>query len=91
MATKLRKIGQLQSIREGFFWRIIRTIRTNPDHMFIHAGTHDLPSKKGSAEISREIVELALKLKSDTFHVSVLYLTTQNDKYRKKTLKVKQH
>ena len=42
------------------------TIRTNPDHIVIHVSTNDLPSKKESAEISSAIVNLALKLKSDT-------------------------
>ena len=53
--------------------------------------------KKESAEISSAIVELALKLKSNTFsfsfqcQISVSNLTTRNDQYRKKTLEVNQH
>ena len=67
------------------------TIGNNPDHIVIHVGTNDLSSKKESAEISSAIVELALKLKSDTCQVSVSHLTTQNDQYRKKALEVNQH
>ena len=47
--------------------------------------------KKESAEISSAIVDLALKLKSDTCQVSVSNLTTRNDQYRKKALEVNQH
>ena len=57
----------------------------------IHVGTNDLSSKKESAEISSNIVDLALKLKSDTCQVSVSNLTAGNDQYRKKTLEVNQH
>ena len=67
------------------------TIGNNPGHIVIHVGTNDLSSKKESAEISSAIVELALKLKSDTCQVSVSHLTTQNDQYRKKALEVNQH
>ena len=62
------------------------TIRTNPDHIVIRVGTNNLSSKKVSAEISSTIVDLALKLKSDTCQVSVSNLTTGNNQYRKKAL-----
>ena len=52
------------------------TIRTIPDHIVIDVGTNDLPSKKKSGEISSDIVDLALKLISDTCQGSVSNLTT---------------
>ena len=67
------------------------TIRTNSDHIVIHVGTNDLLLKKELAEISSEIVDLALKLKSDTRQVSVSNLKTRNYHYRKKALDVYQH
>ena len=67
------------------------TIRTNPDHIVTHVRTNDLSLKKESAEISSAIVDLALKLKSDTCQVLVSNLTTRNDQYRKKELEVNQH
>ena len=62
------------------------TIRTNPDHIVIHIGTNDLPSKK-----PRDNVDLALKLKSDTCQVSLSNLRTQSDEYRQKAFEVNQH
>ena len=64
------------------------TIRTNPEHIVIHVGKNDLLSKKESAEISGDMVELVLKQISDTFQVSVSNLTTGNDQYRKKALEI---
>ena len=58
------------------------SITTNPDQIIIHVGKNDLPSKKKSAEISSDIVNLVLKLKSDTFQVLVSNLTIGNDRYR---------
>ena len=55
------------------------TIRTNSDCKVIHVGTNDLSSKKESTEVSSAIVDLALKLKSDTFQILVSHLTTRND------------
>ena len=63
------------------------TIRTNPEHIVIHVGKNDLLSKKESAEISGDMVELVLKQISDTFQVSVSNLTG-NDQYRKKALEI---
>ena len=62
------------------------TIRTRPDHIVIHVATNNLPSKKDSAEISSDIVGLALKLKSDTCQILVSNLATRNDQHCKKAL-----
>lgn len=43
------------------------TVKTSPDHIVIHIDTNDLPSKKESAEISSNIMDLTLKLKSGKF------------------------
>ena len=67
------------------------TLRTNPDHIVILVGTNDLSSKKESAEISSVIVDLALKLKSDTCQVSVSNLATRNDQHHNKASEVNQH
>ena len=60
------------------------TIRTRPDHIVIHVATNNLPSKKDSAEISSDIVGLALKLISDTCQILVSNLATRNDQHCKK-------
>ena len=54
------------------------SIRINPDHVVIHAGYNDLPSKEQSTKISSYI---PLKLKSDTCQISVSNITTRNDQY----------
>ena len=67
------------------------TIRTNSDCKVIHVlSSNDLSSKKESTEVSSAIVDLALKLKSDTFQILVSHLTTLNDLYRKNALEVNQ-
>ena len=48
-------------------------------HKIIHVATNDLTSKKESTEISSNIKDLALKLKPDTFQVSLSNLTARND------------
>lgn len=53
-------------------------IRDNPDHIVIHFGYNNLPSKEQPTEISNYI---ALKLKTDTCQISVSNLTTRNDQY----------
>lgn len=96
MAIILRKNWTTQSISEEFLGAKIKciedyaqpTIRTNPEHIVIHVGTNNLLSKKESAEISRDMVKLVLKLISDTFQVSVPNLTAGNDQYRKKALEI---
>ena len=62
------------------------TIRTRPDHIVIHVATNNLPLKKDSAEISSDIVGLALKLKSGTCQILVSNLATRNDQHCKKAL-----
>ena len=59
------------------------TIRTNSDVIVIHVGTNDLLLKKESAEISSAIVDVALKLKSGIYQVSISNLT--------KVLEINQH
>ena len=62
------------------------TIRTRPDHIVIHVATNNLPSKKDLAEISSDILGLALKLKSGTCQILVSNLATRNDQHCKKAL-----
>ena len=94
MAMKLRKKRQIQSIREEGFWSknkvyggLCASYYLDHPNKIIHAATNDLTSKKESTEISSNIVDLALKLKPDTFQVSLSNLTARNDQKRKKAPK----
>ena len=61
-------------------WGTMRILLSGPSkHKIIHVATNDLTSKKESTEISSNIKDLALKLKPDTFQVSLSNLTARND------------
>ena len=60
------------------------TTRENPDHILIHVGTNDLPSRRQPDVIAEDIIQLALKLKTNSCDVSISNIVTRNDQYRKK-------
>ena len=60
------------------------TRRENPDHILIHVGTNDLPSRRQPDVIAEDIIQLALKLKTNSCDVSISNIVTRNDQYKKK-------
>ena len=73
-------------VREEYFWSKNKMYEElcaiyYQDHIVVHVGTNDLLSKKELTDIFSTIVDLALKLKSNTCQVSVSNLTTQNNQH----------
>ena len=65
------------------------TVRNfDSDHIILHCGTNDLNSDKTSSQIAREIIDLALSLKSDKNKISILLLTPISDKLNNKASEV---
>ena len=64
------------------------TSKTDPDHIILHVGTNNLPTRKTPNEIAKRIVLLALALKTKSHDVSILSLTARSDQYCKKAIKV---
>ena len=60
------------------------TTRENPDHILIHVGTNDFPTRRQTDVIAEDITQLALKLKANSFDASVSNIVARNDQYRKK-------
>ena len=60
------------------------TIRENPDHILIHVGNNDLPTRRQPDVIAKDIIQLALKLKTNSCDVSISNIIARNDQYRKK-------
>ena len=60
------------------------TTRENPNHILIHVGTNDLPSRRQPDVIAEDIIQLALKLKTNSCDVSISNIVTRNDQYKKK-------
>ena len=60
------------------------TTRENPDHILIHVGTNDLPTRRQPDVIAKDIIQLALKLKTNSCDVSISNIVARNDQYRKK-------
>ena len=64
------------------------TTRENPDHILIHVGTNDLPTRRQRDVIAEDIIQLALKLKISSCDISVSNIAERNDQYRNKALTV---
>ena len=60
------------------------TTRDNPDDILIHVGTNDLPTRRKPDVIAEDIIQLALKLKTNSCDVSRSNIVARNDQYRKK-------
>ena len=60
------------------------TIRENPDHILIHVGNNDLPTRRQPDVIAKDIIQLALKLKTNSCDISVSNIVARNDQYRNK-------
>lgn len=55
------------------------TTMKNPDHMVIHIGTDNLPARKQTDNIAKDIVEIEL-----TCDVSILNTVLRKEQYTKK-------
>ena len=64
------------------------TSRTDPDHIKLHVGTNDLPTRKTPHEIAKSIVQLASALKTKSCDASISSITASSDQHRKKATKV---
>ena len=53
----------------------------NPDHIILHCGTNDLNFDRKSSQITGEIIDLALSLKSEKNKISISILTPRREKY----------
>ena len=61
----------------------------DPDYIILHCGTNDdLNSDRTSSQIAKEIVDLALSLKSDKNKISISLLTPRSDKLNNKASEV---
>ena len=60
----------------------------DPDHIILHCGTNDLNSDRTSSQIAREIIDLAISLKSDKNKISISLLTPRSDKLNNKASEV---
>ena len=47
------------------------SVRSSPDHFFLHVGTNDLSSNKSSEEIARSIIDLVTSVKNKRHDVSI--------------------
>ena len=61
---------------------IVRDFDT--DHIILHCGTNDLNSDRTSSQIAREIIDLAISLKSDKSKISISLLTPRSDELNNK-------
>ena len=67
-------------------------LREDPNHIILHIGTNDITKASKSEEsIAEEILELALKLKSEAHEVSLSNVILRRDKWSAKVLKVNKH
>ena len=64
------------------------TSRTDSDHIILHVGTNDLPTRKNPDEIAKSIVQLASALKTKSCGVPISSITARSDQYRKKAIEV---
>ena len=55
------------------------SFRNPPDHLLLHVGTNDLPSKISSMEIAELMINLACRLKNEMNGVSVSAIILRTD------------
>ena len=55
-----------------------------PHHILIHVGTNGPPTRRQPGVIAEDIIQLALKLKTNSCDVSISNIEARNDQYRKK-------
>ena len=59
------------------------------DHIILHSGTNDENYDRTSSQIAKEIINLALSLKSDKKKISISLLAPKSDKLNNKANKAK--
>ena len=69
------------------------SLRQNPNHFVLHVGTNDLISEKSSKAIAKEIMNIAVSLKSEALKVSVsnIIVRTDNQQLNFKAIEVNGH
>ena len=69
------------------------SIRAQPDHFILHAGTYDLISDSAPTEVARKVFDIAGRLKSDTCDVTIseLIIRMDNLDLDKKRIEVNTH
>ena len=63
------------------------TLREMSTHIILYVGTNDVPIKRAPEQIAENIVNLAIKLKSNCY-VTISGITARNDQYQKKAADV---
>ena len=63
------------------------TLGQMPTHIILHIGTNDVPTKTTLEQIAENVVNLAIKLKTNC-DVSISGITARNDQYQKKAADV---
>ena len=58
------------------------------DHIILHCETNDLNSDRTSSQFAREIIDLAISLKSDKNKILISLLTPRSDKFNIKASEV---
>ena len=58
--------------------------RENPDYILIHVGTNDLLARRQPDIIVEDIIQLAMKLKTNSCDVSISNIVARNDHYMRK-------
>ena len=58
------------------------------ERIILRCGTNDLNSDRTSSQIAREIIDLAISLKSDKNEISISLLTPRRDKLNNKASEV---
>ena len=67
-------------------------LREDPNHFILHIGTNDITKASKFEElIAEEILELALKLKSETHEVSISNVIVRRGKWSAKVQKLNEH
>ena len=55
------------------------SVRSSPDHFFLHVDTNDLSSDKSSEEIARSIIDFATSVKNEKHDVSICNIIIRAD------------
>ena len=64
------------------------TSRKDSDHIILHVGMNDLPTRKNLDETAKSIVQLAPALKTKSCDVFISSITARSDQYRKNAIEV---
>ena len=62
--------------------------RKDSDHIILHVGMNDLPTRKNLDETAKSIVQLAPALKTKSCDVFISSIMARSDQYRKNAIEV---